>query len=425
MCEGYDVNNLIGLPYDWRLSPKELESRDSFFTNLKFKIETAVKRHRRPAIIIAHSMGNNLLMYFCNWLRYESKPSMGWEKWIRMHIWAHIGFAAPLLGSPGSLKSVLSGHPLGLTISEMQAREMELTVSSTHLVNPRSCFAPKDVKFTGQCFADFIDPIVSFRSASGSSNMTFGIRDIENGEIFRLAGNIYSDQLLLDKFSSLHELYIKDPLRPLHNQYERLPIRHVIMVYGIDVPTEVGYSYNIPDMGGVGVASAVPRAPELDEIYVEEPCGSCSVADDNNCPDNYLSESKEIVSAEDRSSELAKKMTGASAISRDEKSPKSLTDGGENLQDTEEQKLDNVQLFARDQEQKEKELLVDSTGGDDSKSDSVQGCGLNGTDSPTHENNTEGFLERSRSLTHHTHTHTRTLTQTHTYTHTHSKTTHY
>jgi hypothetical protein len=74
---GYDVNNMIGAPYDWRLSPKELQERDSFFTNLKFKLETTVKKHNRPAIIIAHSMGNNIFIYFCEWLRLEAKPAIG------------------------------------------------------------------------------------------------------------------------------------------------------------------------------------------------------------------------------------------------------------------------------------------------------------------------------------------------------------
>ena len=86
---------------------------------------------------------------------------------------------------------------------------MELTFSSTHLVNPRSSGSPKDVKFTGTFKHDYTDPILTFRSASGSSNITFGIKDIENGEIFRLAGNIYNDPLLSDKYTSLHDLYIR------------------------------------------------------------------------------------------------------------------------------------------------------------------------------------------------------------------------
>lgn len=56
-------------------------------------------------------------------------------------------------GAPGSLKSVLSGHTFGLPLSEAQARELELTLSSTHFLNPRS--------------RSFNESLVLFRSASG------------------------------------------------------------------------------------------------------------------------------------------------------------------------------------------------------------------------------------------------------------------
>ena len=78
---GYDVNNIIAAPFDWRLSPIEMEQRDSYFTTLKFKIESAVERSGRPSIVICHSMGNNLFLYFCDWLRYVNKPAQGWSNW--------------------------------------------------------------------------------------------------------------------------------------------------------------------------------------------------------------------------------------------------------------------------------------------------------------------------------------------------------
>jgi hypothetical protein len=84
---GYDVTNLIGAPYDWRLAPIQMQKRDSFFTTLKSRLEVAVRRHKRPAIVIAHSMGTNIFMYFCDWLRVHEKPAIGWEHWIRRHIW--------------------------------------------------------------------------------------------------------------------------------------------------------------------------------------------------------------------------------------------------------------------------------------------------------------------------------------------------
>lgn len=42
----YDANNLIGMPYDWRLSPMQLQTRDMLFTTMKFRLETAYKMHK-------------------------------------------------------------------------------------------------------------------------------------------------------------------------------------------------------------------------------------------------------------------------------------------------------------------------------------------------------------------------------------------
>jgi hypothetical protein len=54
-------------------------------------------------------MGNLVFLYFTDWLKYVDKPAMGYRKWMRKYIWAYVGFAAPLLGAPIALKSVLSG----------------------------------------------------------------------------------------------------------------------------------------------------------------------------------------------------------------------------------------------------------------------------------------------------------------------------
>ena len=303
---GYDVNGIIGLPYDWRLSPGQLEERDSFFSSVRYKLETAVKRHKRPAIILAHSMGNNLFMYFCEWMKHRVKPIGGHEKWFKAHIWAYVGFAAPLLGAPGSIKGVLSGHPLGLSLSQAQARDMTLTFTSSHMVNPRSL--PKGSSgssmsshytLSSQSFlsssssgpqaspstspsssnspplstsapdSHYIDPIVSFKSLSGSSNISFGIKDVENGRIFSMIGNLCRDPKLVAKYTTLHDLYLKDPLKPLGN-FDRPPIKHVMMVYGVDMPSEIGYSYLIPEGKVSDTISALD--PILDEVYMEEPC---------------------------------------------------------------------------------------------------------------------------------------------------------
>ena len=42
------------------------------------------------------------------------------------HIWTYVGLAAPLLGAPGPLRSVLSGENMGLPFTDEEARGLEL-----------------------------------------------------------------------------------------------------------------------------------------------------------------------------------------------------------------------------------------------------------------------------------------------------------
>ena len=53
---GYDVTSIVALPYDWRLSPDKMESRDGFLTLMRKKIEAAVKINGLPGIMVAHSV---------------------------------------------------------------------------------------------------------------------------------------------------------------------------------------------------------------------------------------------------------------------------------------------------------------------------------------------------------------------------------
>jgi chemotaxis protein histidine kinase CheA len=69
---GYDVGNIVGLPYDWRLSPDKMERRDGFLTLTRRRMEAAVQSNGgKPGIMVAHSMGNIIFRYFLEWLRTE------------------------------------------------------------------------------------------------------------------------------------------------------------------------------------------------------------------------------------------------------------------------------------------------------------------------------------------------------------------
>jgi len=55
---GYDVSSIIGLPYDWRLSPDVMEARDGFLTLTRRRIEAAVASNGEPGIMVAHSVSS-------------------------------------------------------------------------------------------------------------------------------------------------------------------------------------------------------------------------------------------------------------------------------------------------------------------------------------------------------------------------------
>ena len=82
---GYNVNSILGLPYDWRLTPDVMQSRDGFMIIIKKRIEAVVEINGQPGIMVAHSvsnfhqfkmtlidvrqMGNLVFRWFLEWLR--------------------------------------------------------------------------------------------------------------------------------------------------------------------------------------------------------------------------------------------------------------------------------------------------------------------------------------------------------------------
>jgi hypothetical protein len=70
---GYDVTNIVGLPYDWRLSPDKMEDRDGFLSMTRSRIEASVATNGQPGIMVAHSMGNLVFRYFIEWLRVQMR----------------------------------------------------------------------------------------------------------------------------------------------------------------------------------------------------------------------------------------------------------------------------------------------------------------------------------------------------------------
>ncbi|PJF18753.1 Lecithin:cholesterol/phospholipid:diacylglycerol acyltransferase-like protein [Paramicrosporidium saccamoebae] len=112
---GYDHNNLIMAPYDWRLDMARLEERDHYFTRLKMQIELLVKTTGEKAAIVSHSLGGVVWFYFMKWVESSVDSDLikgggGGSSWVAKHIHASVSIGAPYLGVPKSLSMIISGE---------------------------------------------------------------------------------------------------------------------------------------------------------------------------------------------------------------------------------------------------------------------------------------------------------------------------
>ena len=102
--------NLKAAPYDWRLSPAQLERRDHYFSNLIQQVEELYQtNHHIPICIVGHSLGTKCAHYFLNFAQQRKGRA-----WIDQHIYAYVPVGAPHLGAPKALRSVVVGDKMGL-----------------------------------------------------------------------------------------------------------------------------------------------------------------------------------------------------------------------------------------------------------------------------------------------------------------------
>eukprot|EP00879_Flechtneria_rotunda_P012648 GHRR01013206.1.p1 GENE.GHRR01013206.1~~GHRR01013206.1.p1 ORF type:complete len:750 (+),score=225.44 GHRR01013206.1:937-3186(+) len=102
---GYDNNNLVAVPYDWRLPISVMESRDGFFTRTKVEVEQQYKLSKGVKPVMAsHSYGAQVVLAFLNWVE-QQEPG-----WVDKHMHAYVNLAGPMLGLPKAISPLLSGE---------------------------------------------------------------------------------------------------------------------------------------------------------------------------------------------------------------------------------------------------------------------------------------------------------------------------
>ena len=72
--------------YDWRLSPKDMELRDRYYTNTKQMIEQLyTQNNNTPIVLLCHSMGCKVAHYFLNFIADNYNQS-----WIDQYIHTYV-----------------------------------------------------------------------------------------------------------------------------------------------------------------------------------------------------------------------------------------------------------------------------------------------------------------------------------------------
>lgn len=106
---GYDSNTMTVAAYDWRLSYKDLEIRDGYFSKLKLNVEENLKSTGEKTVFASHSMGSQVVFYFLKWVEAEGYGGGG-ASWVDDHIAAIVDISGSTLGTPKAIVALLSGE---------------------------------------------------------------------------------------------------------------------------------------------------------------------------------------------------------------------------------------------------------------------------------------------------------------------------
>jgi phospholipid:diacylglycerol acyltransferase len=106
---GYDPMNSFTAAYDWRLSYKNLEVRDQYFTRLKMHVEITSRIQNKKVVLVSHSMGGQVMFYFFHWVA-SPLGGNGGDGWVDAYIDSWINISGSMLGALKGLPAVLSGE---------------------------------------------------------------------------------------------------------------------------------------------------------------------------------------------------------------------------------------------------------------------------------------------------------------------------
>ena len=100
----YDERGVHLLGYDWRLSPRRLQRRDGWFTQLAARDRALKELNGEKVVLVAHSLGATHVLHFFGWIEARSPG------WTEDHVSAFVSIGGAFLGSAKAYAYPVTGE---------------------------------------------------------------------------------------------------------------------------------------------------------------------------------------------------------------------------------------------------------------------------------------------------------------------------
>ncbi|EDN08972.1 Phospholipid:diacylglycerol acyltransferase [Histoplasma mississippiense (nom. inval.)] len=266
---GYDPTNAFTAAYDWRLSYLNLETRDHYFSRLKAYIETAVKLSDRKVVLVSHSMGSQVAMFFFKWVE-SPEHGNGGSDWVETHIDSWINISGCMLGASKGVPALLSGemkdtaqlnafavYGLEKFLCKWERAELFRAIPGISSMLPKggeavwgnNSWAPDDQEDQPFTFGN----LINFREANSSNTQQNLTAKTSLPFLFNHTEQWFQNQVLRNYSHGVAhtarevEANEKDPRKWLNPLEARLPLAPNLKIYcfyGVGKPTERSYFYH-------------------------------------------------------------------------------------------------------------------------------------------------------------------------------------
>jgi phospholipid:diacylglycerol acyltransferase len=268
---GFDETSMSMMAYDWRLSLRDLETRDKFMTHTKLEIEKMYQMNdNQTVLVISHSYGCKVWFFFMQWVSHHYSP-----EWLSKYVYGSYNVAPAHLGVPKALSALLSGD----TRDTAQLGAMATFLDTILPPTDRSALTASWGSITDMLPLGgkeiWPHPIVHLRTSAGANTAELYIdeavevlmqtRAMKPHAIHR-AGE--KGDLRCPSANSPKRMCYKDAwVNPLQSPLPKMKSK-IWVAYGIGIATEVGYHYtningNLTDNSAFRVNVTATDLPDL------------------------------------------------------------------------------------------------------------------------------------------------------------------